>query len=72
MEKAVFVVVFQEWQNLELLRGYPYFQNALLIFMIFLNKHGRAITVGMYAHDKTPPYQVWLKKKKKAEQFRRY
>ena len=48
IEKAVFVVVvFQEWQNPELLWGYPYFRNTQLIFMIFWNKFGRAVTVGM-------------------------
>ena len=41
------LLLFHEWQNPELLRGYPYFQNALLI-LIFQNKYGRAITVGMY------------------------
>ena len=29
IENEVFVVVFHEWQNPELLRGYPYFHNAL-------------------------------------------
>ena len=48
IEKALFVVVvFQEWQNPELLWGYPYFRNTQLIFMIFWNKFGRAVTVGM-------------------------
>ena len=32
------LLLFHEWQNPELLRGYPYFQNALLILMIFRNK----------------------------------
>ena len=36
-EKAVFVVVFQEWQNPEPLRGYLYFWKVLLIFIIFKN-----------------------------------
>ena len=48
IENAVFVVVFHERQNLELLRGYPYFWNAQLIFMIFRNKYGTAVMVGMY------------------------
>ena len=43
------LLLFHEWQNLELLRGYPYFRNALLISMIFRNKYGRAVTVGIYA-----------------------
>ena len=47
IENAMFVViVFHEWQNPELLRGYPYFRNALLILR---NKYGRAVMVGMYA-----------------------
>ena len=40
---------FHEGENPELLRGYPYFQNALLILIIFQNKYGTAVTVGMYA-----------------------
>ena len=49
-QKGCFLCVFffHEWQNLELLRGYPYFQSALLILMIFYNKFSRAVTVGMY------------------------
>ena len=43
------LLLFHEWQNVELLRGYPYFRNALLILMIFQNKYGRAVTAGMYA-----------------------
>ena len=39
---------FHEWQNPELLWGYPYFQTALLIWVIFQNKYGRAITADMY------------------------
>ena len=55
IENAVFVVVvFHERQNPELLRGYPYFRNVLLIFMIFRNKCGRAIMVGMYV-----PIRAW-------------
>ena len=42
------LLLFHEWQNLELLRGYPYFLNALLILVIFQNKYGRAVTVGTY------------------------
>ena len=46
IEKEVFVIiVFHEWQNPEQLRGYPYFRNALSIFMIFRNKYSRAVTV---------------------------
>ena len=45
---CLFVVSWIKWQNPELLRGYPYFQNAQLILMIFQNKYGRAATVGMY------------------------
>ena len=30
------------------LRGYPYFKNALLIF---INEYGKAVTVGMYAGE---------------------
>ena len=32
------------------LKGYLYFRNALLIFMIFRSEHSGAVTVGMYAH----------------------
>ena len=39
---------FLEWKKPELLRGFPYFQNALLFWMIFQNKYCTAITVGMY------------------------
>ena len=46
--KAMFVMLFHEWQNPELLRGYLYFLNTLLILMIFQNKYGRSVTVGMY------------------------
>ena len=53
IEKVVFVVVaFHEWQNQELLGGHPYFQNALMIFMIFRNKYGTAVTVDM--HENRP------------------
>ena len=49
IEKAVsVVVVVHEGQNPELLRGYSYLWNVLLIFMIFRNKYGRSIMVGMY------------------------
>ena len=37
------LLFFHEWENPELLRGYPYFRNALLILMIFWNKYGTAI-----------------------------
>ena len=51
-ERPCLFLLFPEWQNPELLRGYPYFRNALLIFMNFLNKYGRAVTVGTYASIK--------------------
>ena len=41
-------VFFHSWENPELSRSYPYFRNALLILMIFCNKYGTAVTVGMY------------------------
>ena len=44
-----FVFVFFMTTKSETLRGYPYFRNALLIFMIFRHEHGTAVTVGMYA-----------------------
>ena len=44
------LMFFHEWKNLELLRGYPDFRNALLILMIFQNKYRRAITIGMRVH----------------------
>ena len=47
------LLLFHKWQNLELLRGYLYFWKALLILMIFPNKYGRAVTIGMYAKVKT-------------------
>ena len=46
------LLLFHEWQNLEFLRGYPNFLNTLSILMIFWNKYGKAITVGMYAQLK--------------------
>ena len=44
-------------------RDYPYFRNALLIFIIFRNEYSRAVTVSMYAkkhlvntrYTKSPP-----------------
>ena len=51
---------FHEWQNPELLRGYLYFLNALLILMIFRNKYGRAVTVGMYGVCPLCWYLAWL------------
>ena len=48
-EKRVFV--FHEWQNPELSRGYAYFQKALLIFR---NRYGRTVTVGMYVLHELP------------------
>ena len=47
------LLLFHKWKNPELLRGYPYFRNALLILLIFQNKYGRAVTVGMYVNIKT-------------------
>ena len=47
-DRVCLLLLFHEWQNLELLRGYPYFRNAILIFMIFRNKYVRAVMVGMY------------------------
>ena len=47
-------LLFHEWQNPALLRDYPYFPNTLLIFMIFRNKYGRAVTVGMYVNELRP------------------
>ena len=47
--RVCLLLLFHEWQNPELLRGYPYFQNVLLLLMIFRNKYSRAVTVGMYA-----------------------
>ena len=48
------------WQNPELLRGYQYFRNALLTLMIFQNKYGRAVTVGMYVGLSPPTInQSW-------------
>ena len=41
---CLFVVVVSWMTESELLRGYPYFQNALLILMIFLNKYRTAVT----------------------------
>ena len=35
--RVCLLLLFCEWQNLELLSGYPYFQNGLLILMIFRN-----------------------------------
>ena len=49
-DRVCLLLLFHEWQNPELLRGYLYFQNALLILMIFRNKYSRAVMVGMYAH----------------------
>ena len=43
-----FLLLFNEWQNLELLRGYPYFRNTLLIIVISRNKYGTATMVDMY------------------------
>ena len=42
------LLFLHEWQNPELLKGYPYFQNALLILTIFQNKYGTAVMGGMY------------------------
>ena len=44
-----FFFLYHEWQNPELLRGYLYFWNTLLIMMIFRDKYSTAVTVGMYA-----------------------
>ena len=44
----VCLLLFHEWHNSELLRGYPYLLNTLLILMIFWNKYGRVVMVGMY------------------------
>ena len=41
------LLLFHKWQNPELLRRYLYFWKTLLILMIFQNKYGRAVTVGM-------------------------
>ena len=35
----VVVIFFYERRSQEILRSYPYFQNALLIFMIFMNEY---------------------------------
>ena len=42
------LLLFNEWQNVELLRGYPYFRNTLLIIVISRNKYGTAVMVDMY------------------------
>ena len=48
----VFCFFPHKWPNLGLRdRGYPYCQNALLIFMTVRNKYSRAMTVGIYAFD---------------------
>ena len=49
--RVCLLFLFHERQKLELLQGYPYFLNALLIFMIFGNKYSKAVTVGMYARS---------------------
>ena len=36
-KSSVCLLLFHEWQIPELLRGYPYFRNTLLILMIFQN-----------------------------------
>ena len=45
----VCLLFFHEWENPEVLRGYLYSRNALLILMILQNKYSTAVTVGMYA-----------------------
>ena len=45
---CLFAVVFSWLTKSGTLKGYLYFRNALLIFMIFRNTYGRAIKVGMY------------------------
>ena len=62
IENTVFVVVFHEQDNPELLRGYPYFPNMLLIFIIFRNKYGTAVMVGMYIKGSI---QSWTERERK-------
>ena len=52
------LLFFMIWQNLELLRGYLYFWNALLIIMIFQNKYCRAVIVGMYEWLSWPQWSL--------------
>ena len=43
-ERPCFFCFFSRLTKSGTLRGYPYFQNALLLFMIFRNKYGTAVT----------------------------
>ena len=57
---CLFVCLFSQMTKSGALRGYPYFWNTLLIFMIFRNEYNRTIMVGMHVlyTDGTRGYDV--------------